>query len=440
METLLQHFREIGERPALIAADGALTYAELAEAVLQRQAALRERGLVADDVLSIEDDFSAEAVALLLASAALGLVAVPLSPMPEEARQERCTTAQVGLRWQAGQWTPHVAKPDPHLLYQALRERGHAGLVLFSSGSTGAPKAMLHDLHLLIESYPLKKRPPLRLLAFLHFDHIGGIDTLLRGLASGVTLILCRDRSPEAVAALAAKERAQVLPASPTFLNLLLLSGALGRHDLSALEIIGYGAEPMPPGLLDRLKTALPGVAFQQKFGTSETNAIRIQSQGEGLAFRINDPAVDYRIVDGELWLRTPTRVLGYLNADSDRLTEDGWFRTGDLAEETPDGWLRILGRQSEVINVGGEKVLPAEVENCLLELPGVLDCTVYGKPNALTGQAVAVRVVAPEVDAQALKRSIRRHCRGKLATYKIPAYVEIVAEIPHSNRFKKQR
>ena len=94
------------------------------------------------------------------------------------------------------------------------------------------------------------------------------------------------------------------------------------------------------------------------------------------------------------------TQIEGYLNAGNERFTADGWFRTGDRVEQGPDGTLRVLGRIGELINVGGEKLMPAEVESVVLSVPGVTDCRVRGEPNALTGQTVVVDVVAHNLKA----------------------------------------
>jgi acyl-CoA synthetase (AMP-forming)/AMP-acid ligase II len=131
--------------------------------------------------------------------------------------------------------------------------------------------------------------------------------------------------------------------------------------------------------------------------------------------------------------------MLGYLNAPSP-FDADGWYRTGDLVEV--DGpYLRILGRSSEVINVGGEKVHPVEVEGVLLEVENVREATVWGARNAVTGQVVAARVSLERAeDRAALERRIHAFCRKRLAAYKVPVCVEIVDGGQAGPRFKKLR
>jgi acyl-CoA synthetase (AMP-forming)/AMP-acid ligase II len=121
--------------------------------------------------------------------------------------------------------------------------------------------------------------------------------------------------------------------------------------------------------------------------------------------------------------------------------TEDGWFRTGDLVEELDDGYIRIKGRSKEVINVGGEKVMPTEVESVVLELDEVNDCLAYGQKNAITGQIVAVQIsLKKNVDPKDAKSIIRKHCKTQLDNYKVPAKIEFVDKVDLSDRFKKKR
>jgi acyl-CoA synthetase (AMP-forming)/AMP-acid ligase II len=145
--------------------------------------------------------------------------------------------------------------------------------------------------------------------------------------------------------------------------------------------------------------------------------------------------------VEGELWLRSKTQILGYLNHDMNQFTDDGWFKTGDVVDVDTEGYLTIRGRGAELINVGGEKVTPSEVENVLLQMPEIADCSVYGEANSITGQNVAARIVATDsYDLKALKRAIKQHCRQNLSAYKVPARITFIEHTEFSERFKKLR
>jgi acyl-CoA synthetase (AMP-forming)/AMP-acid ligase II len=237
-----------------------------------------------------------------------------------------------------------------------------------------------------------------------------------------------------------AQHRVQLLPTSPTFLNLLLVSEAWKSYDLSSLETVTYGTEVMPESTLRRIREAMPHVNLLQTYGLSEVGILRSKSRSsDSLWVKVGGEGFETRVVDGMLEIKAQSAMLGYLNAPSP-FTSDGWFMTGD-AVEVDGEWLKILGRKSELINVGGEKVYPAEVESVLQAMDGVEDVAVTGIPNPITGQAVFARVklVAPETLAD-FRTRMHAFCRSKLERYKIPQKVELVEGSLHGERFKKMR
>jgi len=221
---------------------------------------------------------------------------------------------------------------------------------------------------------------------------------------------------------------------------MLLISEAHKAHDLSSLELITYGSEPMLDCTLQALNRAFPGVRFKQTYGLSELGILPTASEdSQSLWLRMGGEGYETRVVDGILWIRTPSAMLGYLNAPSP-FDAEGWFNTGDAVEIQGD-YLRILGRVRERINVGGQKVYPAEVESMLLQLDNIRDVTVYGKRNAMMGSVVAatVSLFQPEDHAQVEQR-LRAFCKGRLEEYKVPVIVEIEDADRPSDRFKKRR
>jgi acyl-CoA synthetase (AMP-forming)/AMP-acid ligase II len=336
----------------------------------------------------------------------------------------------------------HVTRFDRavcHPLLQQLKEREAPGLILFSSGSTGESKASVLNFDRLLAKFEAV-RPAYRTLVFLLLDHIGGINTLFHGLCHGGTTVTVRARSPDAVCAAIAAHRIQLLPTTPTFLRLLLIADCMAQHDLSSLDLITYGTEPMPPSTLAAARQALPWVRFMQTYGLSELGILPTQSRDSGSVWlKLGSAGFEHRIVDGILWIRSPSAMLGYLNAPSP-FDADGWFNTQDLVASEGE-YIRILGRKSELINVGGQKVHPTEVENVLLELDNVKDVTVHGRPNPVTGEVVAARITTrvPE-DVEGLRRRVRQHCLARLERYKMPAVIDVVAEEHHGARFKKLR
>jgi acyl-coenzyme A synthetase/AMP-(fatty) acid ligase len=331
-----------------------------------------------------------------------------------------------------------VASQSEHPLLQQIRSEGDGGIVLFTSGSTGYPKAALQTSQLFLRKFSKPGRR-FRTLAFLLFDHIAGLDTTFYTLNSGGTLILTRRRDPASIIRLIETHKVEVLPASPSFLRLLCRADVRG-HDLSSLKVITYGSEPMDPANLALLNARFPDIQISQKYGTTETGAPKTVSRGNDSLWVKFKPGVETKVVDGVLWIRSESTFVGYLNAPSS-LDKEGWYCTQDLVDVDGE-WLRFKGRASEMISVGGEKVTPAEVENSILELEFVREVLVYGEPHSILGQIVCAKVVltSDEVDRQHAVRSIWRHCREGLASYKAPVRVDVVTDGLTNDRQKLRR
>jgi acyl-coenzyme A synthetase/AMP-(fatty) acid ligase len=439
--SLLTRFTAYSVKPALAGTWGIVTYAELSAQIAKAREDLASLKIDRPTVFGLIGEHGPAAAAWLFALSEAGHFVAPLSG---NAAEHPAKLALINAQWiivtEAKEWKilPRVDEPSAHPLFKQLSDQGSPGLVLFSSGTSGAPKAMVQDLGKLLASYESRRESDLAMLALLGFDHIGGLNTLFNTLAAGSLLAVPLSRSPADVAATIARHRVAILPASPTFLNLLLAAGLTA--ELASLRVITYGTEPMPESLLARLKAAFPRVRFIQTFGTSETGITRTESPEAGSTFlRFEDPNLEWKVVDDELWLRSRTQIAGYLNASNERFTEDGWFRTGDKVEQGPNGTLRILGRMGEMINVGGEKLMPAEVESVVLGIPGVTDCRVRGEPHPLTGQTVVVDVVTADADHEALRAAIRSACRERLARHKTPTRVTFVPSVS-GERMKKTR
>ena len=231
-----------------------------------------------------------------------------------------------------------------------------------------------------------------------------------------------------------------MLSTSPSFLRLLWASGAAATSDLSSVGIVTYGSEPMDAATLRRAGEMFPNARLSQKYGTTETGAPRTVSRGnDSLWIRIEGEGVRAEVRDGLLWIRAEGAFLGYLNAPSP-LDADGWYCTGDLVEQ--DGpWIRVLGRSAELINVGGEKVTPGEVEEVILELEEISAVAVRGEPHPLMGQVVTARVMlAPGADSTDIEARVRRHCRNRLARHKVPVVVDLTTEALTNDRQKVLR
>lgn len=442
IDKLIHRIESFSDELAVASESESATYGELLEQYQDWRAMLARHRIENGHVLSLEGEYGVPAVAAMLALATSRNIIVPLSRDSKAHRDKFLGVAQVEWRIDG---TNRASPPRPtgaraaHPLYSQLRDARHAGLVLFTSGSTGENKAVVHDLELLLEKL-LMPRQRLRTVVFLQLDHIGGMNTLLYTLANGGTVVVPQDRSPAAVCAAIEKHRAELLPTSPTFLNLLLLSDEYKCHDLSSLRLITYGTEPMPASTLERVGEALPNVTLQQTYGMTELGILRSKSRDpRSLWVRVGGEGYDTRVVDGRLFVRAKSAMLGYLNAASP-FDADGFLDTGDRVEVDGD-WLRILGRQSEIVNVGGNKVFPAEVESVLLEMDGVVDAVVRGEPHPLTGQIVTATVQLSQAEVpQDFRTRMRCHCRNRLPAFAIPVKVAFAAAPLHNSRFKRIR
>ena len=442
IDFLLDGFRAKGTAPALAWQGRTLTFEELGALTEQRIAWAEQEGIGPGTPVALIGDFSFASVALLLALIARKAVVIPLTEQ---------SWASLGdlIDDVAPQFVVNACGPDlsvqrrpgkpPNSLYRILIERGSSGLVLFTSGSTGRPKAVVHDFEKLLQKFKAP-RPGMVTLNFLLFDHWGGLNTLLGCLSSGRLTVFPEGRKPDEVLDLVEKYRIELLPTTPTFLNMILVSRALARHDTSSLRLITYGAEPMPASTLQRVREALPAVELRQTYGMIELGVMRAKSKSsDSLWVKLGGEGYQLRVVDGLLQVKADSAMLGYLNAPSP-FTEDGYFMTGDRVEQDGE-YLKILGRDSDLINVGGQKVYPAEVETLILELPEVVDVAVYGERHMLTGSIVSADVtLVADADPVAMRLKIKQHCAAKLQPYMVPVRINFPAESLHTTRMKRRR
>ena len=433
---------ETGNGPALVWRTETWSYTRLFQAINVWSARLGTAGVEPDAVVTLEADFTPQAIAAFLALVRRGSIVVPLASHDSAKIQELAGIAQ--SQWslaperEMAEWSLRkLTGQGKHELYDQLRSAGHPGLVLFSSGSTGIPKGVLHDVNKMLAKFEHPRRQ-LRTLAFLLFDHIGGMNTLFYTLSNTGCLVIAEDRSPDAVLSLVERHAVELLPTSPTFLNMVVMSGADMRHDLTSLRLVTYGTESMPQSVINAIHRSLPRADLLQTYGLSELGILRSKSKApDSLWVKIGGPEFQTRIVDGVLQVKADSPMLGYLNAPSPFL-EGGWFDTGDRVAQDGE-YIRFIGRMTDVINVGGEKVFPIEVEETIRSAENVGDVLVYGKSNRLVGSIVACEVVLLEPeDPNVFQERIATWCAMRLAPYKLPVEFKIVERIATGERFKR--
>lgn len=439
---LLKAIRGAGEAPAFIYRDRRFSYGWLHRRFQEWGRRLAAAKIGPGDVVAMIGEHSPDAAALMLALIEKKCVVVPLTRAAMRSHPDLPSLSRARHLIRLGDGEPvFLRRPPcaPHPLLRGLSAAGEAGLIVFSSGSTGAPKAALHGFDKLLAKYRLRRRPE-RLLIFLLLDHLGGINTLLHTLSSAGLAVVPSMRRPQAVCRAIERHGVTILPTTPTFLNLLILSGAMSRHDLSSLKLITYGTEVMPDSTLARLRENLPGVELRQTYGLTELGVFRVKSKGSDSPWvQVGGEGVQTKVIDGLLHIRSPWAMLGYLNAP-DPFGPGGWLNTGDRVIEE-GGWLRIMGRDSELINVGGQKVYPAQVESVLQTMPGVEDVAVRKEENALMGNIVLaqVKLRVPET-APAFGRRMRAFCKSRLSPFMVPQKVVLSGKASYDARFKRLR
>jgi long-chain acyl-CoA synthetase len=440
---ILEQIAAKSNQPALFWRGQAYDGAWLVNQIARDVEWLRTEGVAAGSVVLLQGDYSPQNVSLLLALVQLRTIIAPL--LPSSLVKNPALTDLVNPSFhidgtgEAGARILRVPQAEIHPLIATLRQHGESGLILFTSGSTGKPKGVVHDLGRLLMKFQ-KRRPAMLTLNFLLFDHWGGLNTLLHCLSNNSAVVLPENRTPANICHMLEQHRVELLPASPTFLNLLLLSREYVGRDLSALRLITYGSEPMPSTTLTALRNAFPNVELRQTYGLIELGVLRAKSlSSDSLLVKVGGEGYDLRVVNDILQIKADSAMLGYLNAPSP-FTDDGYFITGDRVELKGE-YMRFLGRDSELINVGGQKVFPAEVETILLECELVAEAVVFGEANPITGEIVCadvqLRNPGNEPDA---RRTIRKFCAQRLEPFKVPVKIRFVEGGLTSDRLKRLR
>ena len=444
--------------------DGRLvTYAELDDASDRFAAAFLERGLSRGDRVATLTGSTPEHVAVFFACAKTGVTLLPLS--------WRLSPAE--LRYQLDDAEPVLFLVDDE--YEELAsqlgrrferlgpgpERGQApdfdvdvfdddGLLLvYTSGTTGKPKgALLTHANCFWTNLGFDLTTGVSqddvVLQVLPQFHVGGWNVqALLAWWKGATVVLERQFDPERALRLIEEKRVTTMMGVPATYLFLAQEPGFARADLSSLRRAVVGGAPMPEALLETW--AQRGIAIVQGYGLTEAAPNVLCLPPEEAVRKLGFAGKPYCFVevrlsdDEELQVRGPNVFPGYWRnpeATVQAFTEDGWLRTGDIAERDEEGFYRIKGRLKDMYISGGENVYPAEVEAVLHEHPGVADAAVVGVPDERWGEIGVAFVVADGVtDEQLLE-----WCSARLARFKVPRSVRFIGEIPRNGMGKVQK
>lgn len=379
-----------------------------------------------------------------------------------QALMERTPSVAVTIHAGAGAPAPLTLDYETALAAHAPMEDvglgGDAAAALFfTSGTSGRPKAAtLTHANLAINAMSAMvafrlSESSVQLHAQPLFHLAGGARVYNITLAGGVHICAPRFDAGEVLAAIE-KHGVTHLGVVPTMLAMLLDHPQADRRDLSSLQVIGYGAAPMPLALMERAMARLPCVGFVQSYGMTELSPVasslgiedhaaagrgfkadRLRSVGRAVFHvdvSIRRPDGSEAGIDevGEVCVRGPTVMAGYWN--DPQATQDavrnGWMHTGDAGAIDADGYLYLVDRIKDIIITGGENVASTEVENALYRHPSVAECAVVAAPHAHWGEVVHAVVVPKEPVTQA---ELEAHCRTLLAGFKRPRSWDIRTE-----------
>jgi acyl-CoA synthetase (AMP-forming)/AMP-acid ligase II len=334
-------------------------------------------------------------------------------------------------------------------------------LVMYSSGTTGHPKGvMLSQANMVAHTVNAHdgwvfEDGDVNLVAMPLF-HVGGSSYVLFGIHDGIPSVMTRDPDGASLAGaiLAGANRTFLVPA---VLAQVLQAGPDAVTLFAALKTYTYGASPMPLPLLRAAMEAWPDTDFIQVYGLTEVAGVathlladahrdadhpeRLTSAGQpipGMELRIVDPVTLADVPSGEhgeIWLRTPQLMKGFLGKPEETaavITEDGWFRSGDLGRVDAEGFLYVEDRIKDMIISGGENIYSPEVERVLAEHPAVMEVAIIGVPDDTWGETVKA-VVSLGAGAGATEEELIAWCRDRLAHYKCPRSVDVVAALPRN-------
>ena len=438
---------------ALVAAGCSLSWSELDATVDSVAAGLRARDLRFGDRVAMSLPNSAGFVQLYLGALRAGLVVAPIDPAvtPDDleaaladtgARLHVADEAAVAELIAAGTGGPAAPGPVP----------GGESLaaLLQTAGTGGRPKrAMLSHRALLANLDQVAALEPAPVVAAdvvllaLPMFHVFGLNAVLgQALHAGATMILASDPDPSAVLDLIASSGVTSVAGTPEMYAAWALQGG-AREAFAGVRVLVSGSAPLRPGAAAAFREAT-GRKVWQGYGLTEaapvvTASMRAREGSVGRPL----PGIEVRVVDrdgseadlgdpGELWVRGANLFSGYWPDGRDAPDAEGWFATGDVAIQDPDGDLFMVSTRHDVVVVDGFTVYPREVEEVLLALPGVAEAAVVAVPDERTGQAVKTLLVAA-AGAELTAEQVREFCASRLARFKVPQQIELVSELPRS-------
>ncbi len=444
------------------------TYADLDAASGRLAHALQQRGVRGGDRVAVQTERSADAIALHLACVRAGAVYLPLNPAyvaseldelladaapalfvgppAGTAHEVPSAMAQIGLAGLVAEAAAH-----PGVFADVPRTDDDPAAMLYTSGTTGRPKgAVLSHRNLAFSAQTLTAAWGFTaddvLLHTLPLFHTHGLFVAVHcTLVAGSSLILLDGFDPGGVCA--QLPRATMFMGVPTYYVRLLADPAFSAEVAAGVRLFTSGSAPMLVSTHEQFR-ARTGQTILERYGMTETCMLTSNPlDGPRRPGTVGPPlpGVGVRIAGddvGAVEVRGPNVFDGYWRRPELReseFTADGWFVTGDLGRFDEHGYLEIVGRSKDLVISGGLNVYPKEVEQVLDALPGVLESAVVGVPHADLGEAVVAAVVAQE-GVQLDPGAVRAAARERLAGFKVPKQVHVVAALPRNAMGKVEK
>jgi fatty-acyl-CoA synthase len=338
--------------------------------------------------------------------------------------------------------------------------------IQYTSGTTGFPKgAMLSHHNIVHNGYWIGRTQRFsaedRLCLPVPFFHcFGCVLGILGAYTWGAAIVPLTSFDPEKVLHAVATERCTALYGVPTMYIAELEHPSFGKYDLSSLRTGIMSGAPCAESLMRRVMRDMHMPEITLPYGLTEASPVITMTEIEDdVAHRTQTvgkplPGAEVKIVDattgeplpdgevGELCVRGYLVMQGYYNnpgATKEAITEDGWLKTGDLASRDADGYIRIRGRKKEMMIRGGENIYPREIEEFLRLHPKISDVAVYGVPHRKFGEEVAAAIRLKQGES-ATTEEIAAFCKGQIASFKIPKYIQFVQEFPQTASGKMQK
>lgn len=444
LNNLSKLFETFSDSNLFIFKDQIVTYNDFSELIGSFREDLHSHKLSRDDVVYYYSQNTIEGYALLFALISEKITIVVLSEdLSQQQYEKYCQTVipthilrSKDCKLQIEKITENTGVDQ---LIANVVKRDHSCLILMTSGTTGIPKAIVYDFEKLISRFSIRSKP---LVSFpvLQIDHFGGLNTILGIIFSGGTAVLSNNRNASAVIDLIQMHKIELLPSTPTFLKLMLISSNFAPEKLKSLKLITYGTEVMPDSLLRKVHELLPNVKFKQTYGLSEVGVLSTKSLDSKSTFvKLGGAGFKFKIVNNKLWIKSDFAMEGYIGKSSS-LDSEGYFNTQDIVEVNEE-YVRFLGRDSDIINIGGLKFYPQEVEDVLMQHIDVIDASCLTEKNELAGSIVKAYIVTSETANRIkLKKELRFLCRNNLGMHQIPSKYEFVNELTATKRLKKSR